>query len=131
MMKAVKLLAILLTTTLLVSSCATYSCKAPDGKVCKSVSQVYAEEVESQQQEEIVLITKRDREPQYSEYKDKAPLWIPATKLRLWVSRWVDNRGNYHQPGHLFIEVEKGRWATKEAEIDEMIIEGEDNGNTD
>ncbi len=131
-MKTLKLLTSLIITTLVFTSCARYSCKAPDGITCKSVSEVYAKHTQARnQQEEVIAITKKDRESQ--PHEDKTPLWIPAKKLRLWISRWVDSKGNYHQPGHLYIEVEKGRWATDQAEIDEMIIEEkeEENGDTD
>lgn len=127
------MLILLIATALFVSSCASYSCNAPDGSVCKSVSQVYAEETGEEKKigEEVTVITKRERPEQISVYEDEMPLWIPAKKLRLWLSKWVDSRGIYHQPGYLYIEVEKGRWTTEEAWIDEMIMEGGQDGDTD
>ena len=133
MWKTGKMLILLLATALFVSSCASYSCNAPNGSVCKSVSQVYAEETEEEKQigEEVTVITKRERVEQISVYEDEKPLWIPAKKLRLWLSRWVDSRGVYHQPGYVYIEVEKGRWNSEEGRIDEKIMEGEQDGDTD
>lgn len=144
MYKKIKQVSLLIITTLFISSCASYSCKAPNGSSCKSVRTVYGEEMAESTSdiEEVRAIIKKNRVEQKSMYEDKSPLWTPAKKLRLWLSRWVDAKGIYHQPGYLYIEVEKGRWITEKAEIDETILEDEttaleareekeNNGNTD
>jgi len=142
MSKKIKYGMLLIITMLVISSCASYSCKAPDGSSCKSVRTVYGEEMSKPRQvvEEVKTITKKKRVEQKSMYENKSPLWAPAKKLRLWLSRWVDTKGIYHQPGYLYIEVEKGRWVSEPVKIDETIPEDEtalketegkeENGNT-
>jgi len=143
MRKKIKYGMLLIFNMLLISSCASYSCKAPNGSSCKSVSTVYGEEMSkySKDIEDVKTITKMERVEQKSMHEDRSPLWVPAKKLRLWLSRWVDTKGIYHQPGYLYIEVEKGRWVTEPVKIDETNLEDEtvleeteekeENGNTD
>lgn len=36
---------------------------------------------------------------------------MPAQVMRIWVSPWVDEAGDLHQPGHIYTEIVSRRWA--------------------
>lgn len=103
----------------LFSGCAVkYGCPAPDGVTCKSISEVYAksrgqgtgagDRGKTESIKENVLPTPG---PWPSALDDAIPLRSAPKVLRIWIAPWIDEEGDLHQEGHLYMVVDSGAWA--------------------
>lgn len=101
------------------SGCAVkYGCPAPEGVTCKSISEVYAksrgqekaagDRGKTESVKEHVLPTPGPRHPA----PDSAvPLRSAPKVLRVWIAPWIDEEGDLHQEGHLYMVIHSGAWA--------------------
>lgn len=118
--------AMLLATSLLCSCASTlsgvegksgFSCKAPDGVVCSSLSGVYANAAAGNlpgSRKPGTAIGSAD-----AVAKGKSPEYVPATGepirstptvLRLWLAPWEDADGDLHDASYLYVLADPGRW---------------------
>lgn len=108
------------------SGCAVkYGCPAPDGVTCKPISEVYVgdgdrgpgigdrerpglETRDSGSAEENLLLAPGPRPPAP---EPVVPLRSAPKVLRVWVAPWIDEEGDLHQEGDLYVVVDHGAWA--------------------
>lgn len=109
------------------SGCAVkYGCPAPDGVTCKPISEVYSsdggrgpgaggrerpglETRDSGSAEENLLPVPGPRPP--APDSAAVPLRSAPKVLRVWVAPWIDEEGDLHQEGNLYVVVDHGAWA--------------------
>jgi len=110
------------------SGCAVkYGCPAPDGVTCKPISEVYSSDGgrgpgvgdrerpgpgsrDSRSVEENLSPTPGPRPP--APDPAAVPLRSAPKVLRVWVAPWIDEEGDLHQEGDLYVVVDHGAWAT-------------------
>lgn len=108
-----------------------FSCPAPDGISCKSVSEVYtmlSDKPEGEVKRQSG--TGRERAPQAREavYRESSsgqmystsvapatgepimPLRTPPRVLRIWYAPWVDAQQTLHDQSYSYVQVDDGRW---------------------
>jgi len=73
---------------------------------------------------EVVAKVRRDYKPTATLVKDMAlpldrplPVLKPAHVIRIWISPWVDNKGDLRMPGLVFTEITPRKWSFGENEI--------------
>lgn len=115
------------------SGCAVkYGCPAPDGVTCKPISEVYSndggrgpgaggrerpglETRDSGSAEENLSLTPGPRSPVP---EPVVPLRSAPKVLRVWVAPWIDEEGDLHQEGNLYVVVDHGAWAVGVPEVE-------------
>lgn len=134
-------MAALLGSILLLSGCLSlgnnkFSCKAPDGIVCKSVSGVYFNTLENARNNTDegtpgtrdphtdnhgdspgvaddrprAVKASLARGPMYADAGPLAPVRTPSRELRIWYAPWLDADGGAHDESYVYVVVEEGRW---------------------
>jgi len=129
------------------SGCAVkYGCPAPDGVTCKPISEVYSsnggqstpndpnrsgtpggsgvrdrerpgpESRNSRSVEENLSLTPGPRHP--ASDSAAVPLRSAPKVLRVWVAPWIDEEGDLHQEGDLYVVVDHGAWAVGLPEVE-------------
>jgi Type IV conjugative transfer system lipoprotein (TraV) len=103
-----------LVLSIVLSGCAVkYGCPAPEGVQCKPISEVYRSLSHTEGAKKI---------PKESLTNSKAADLAPASEtpvpirsapkiLRVWVAPWIDQEGDLHQEGYLYLVVDHGTWA--------------------
>lgn len=107
-----------------------YACKAPDGVTCDSVSGVYANAVANNlpgQRKRLAASGSSQGERQTprpaaasrgplppaggsSAQEPGSALRAQARYLRLWVKPWEDIDGDLYDQGHVYVQIDQGRW---------------------
>lgn len=123
------------TTMAGVGGTSEYSCKAPEGVKCDSVSGTYYNSVENNlpSQRQGGRITPQDQAdaarsepltrkrsiaaaaPSAAAYASM-PLRSPARVLRLWVKPWEDADGDLMDQLYVYVPVDNGRWLVDHAQ---------------
>ncbi|NKE72837.1 type IV conjugative transfer system lipoprotein TraV [Candidatus Manganitrophus noduliformans] len=116
------------------SGCAVkYGCPAPDGVTCKPISEVYSSNGgrgpgvgdrerpgpgsrDSRSAEENLSLTPGPRPP--APDSAAVPLRSAPKVLRVWVAPWIDEEGDLHQEGDLYVVVDHGAWAVGLQELE-------------
>lgn len=102
----------------LFSGCAVkYGCPAPEGVTCKSISEVYAksrgqgkaagDRGKTEPVKESILPAP---DPRLRAPDSAVPLRSVPKVLRVWIAPWIDEEGDLHQEGHLYMVVDSGEW---------------------
>lgn len=111
---------ILIVLFFLISGCAaSYGCPAPKGVRCQRISDVYSSTQKSDSSPKEV--TRQPQEQRPASFRDPTvdektiPLRTAPKILRVWVAPWIDQDGDLHQEGDLFLVVHAGEWAIGEA----------------
>jgi len=100
----------------------TFSCKAPDGVLCESMTGIYA----NAQQNNLPgqRVTHKGSESELSRAKVAEPATGVLTKpiysgtpirsaplvLRVWFAPWEDTDGDLHDQSYVYLPVDNGRW---------------------
>jgi len=105
-----------------------FSCEAPDGVYCSSVSGVYANAVKENLPSQQVNRQGHDKESatstqpanhfyatRYNRETLQLPvepgkLWREAQRLRLWIAPWEDVQGDLHDQSYLYVVMNDGGW---------------------
>lgn len=95
-----------------------FSCKAPDGVVCSSLSGVYANAAADNlpsQQSPVKVSVKPDGGTRAELPLTKAPssgepIRSQPTLLRLWLAPWEDAEGDLHDQSYVYVMADPGRW---------------------
>jgi conjugal transfer pilus assembly protein TraV len=95
-----------------------FSCKAPEGVVCSSLSGVYAnvaatnlpgrhapEEVDAKSLKRGAVATLPQQAPSTGE-----PIRSQPSVLRLWLAPWEDADGDLHDQSYVYVVADPGRW---------------------
>jgi conjugal transfer pilus assembly protein TraV len=96
-----------------------FSCKAPDGVACSSLSGVYANAV-ANNLPGLRKEGKGDKAPR-PETKDASvtgqvassgdPIRTQSKVLRIWIAPWEDTEGDLHDQSYIYVVANSGRWA--------------------
>ncbi|GEM_PF-2677558 len=102
------------------SGCAaSYGCPAPKGVRCQPISDVYSSTQKSDPSPKAVKQQPQEQRP--ASFRDPTvdektiPLRTAPKILRVWIAPWIDQDGDLHQEGDLFLVVHAGEWAIGEA----------------
>jgi conjugal transfer pilus assembly protein TraV len=94
-----------------------FSCKAPEGVMCDSISGVYANSVANNLPSQQVHRKAEQKEQSYAAagYYERmissgAPLRTRPRVLRIWVAPWEDQDGDLHDQSLAYVVVDNGRW---------------------
>ena len=101
-----------------------YACQAPEGVACQSVSGTYANTVGHQATRPSKAATSAAGHASTSELPlathaalstttaspDGLPLRTAPRVLRLWIKPWEDADGDLHDQGHVYLQIDDGRW---------------------
>jgi conjugal transfer pilus assembly protein TraV len=92
-----------------------YGCPAPDGVQCRSISEVYQK-----------TQGPNTPTPDHPALRGAKNVPLPAAPvpeetlrpirsapkiMRVWVAPWIDDEGDLHQEGYLYMVVDQGQWA--------------------
>lgn len=110
----------------------SYSCSAPKGVTCQSVSGTYHnvmhQRLPSQntaQQNttnrpsallEFSLPAEKSRQVEQQPSLLSAPLRTSARVLRLWFKPWIDNDKDMYDQGYIYVQIDNGRWLIDSAQ---------------
>lgn len=104
-----------------------FSCKAPDGVTCSSLSGVYANAVANN----LPGLRKDGKgdpaaRPAAKESPDGTitgqaassgdPLRTQARVLRIWIAPWEDTEGDLHDQSYIYVVANAGRWAIEHSQ---------------
>src|SRR5581483_8890998 len=90
------------------SGCASYGCPAPEGVRCQRISDVYSS---TQKKSPFPKEIKPLREEGSASFQEPSmnqkpiPLRTAPKVLRVWIAPWIDQDGDLHQEGDLFLVV--------------------------
>jgi conjugal transfer pilus assembly protein TraV len=115
----------------LIESTSKFSCKAPDGVSCTSVSGVYA----NAQKNNLPALQSRARSANASWSPTSGgaafpivapgmPIRSQSRTLRLWVAPWVDDDGTLHDQSYMYVMIDPGKWQveqTREATVQNVM----------
>lgn len=107
-----------------------YSCKAPEGVACDSVSGTYANALHnnlpSQRAQRSAAVQQEESEgrppnaavraassgpaSEFSTVLMPSPLRSQARVLRLWIKPWEDADGDLYDQGYVYVQVDNGQW---------------------
>lgn len=95
----------------------SFSCKAPEGVMCDSISGVYANSVANNLPSQQVHRKAEDKGQSYAAagYYERMissgdPLRTRPRVLRIWVAPWEDQDGDLHDQSLAYVVVDNGRW---------------------
>ena len=99
---------------------ARYGCPAPKGVTCKPISEVYRSTLQKSGSSFEADKTKRSP-PKPGSPPAALALQPPAAErptpirsapriLRVWISPWIDDEGDLHQEGTVYVVVDHGAW---------------------
>lgn len=104
----------------------SYSCTAPTGVTCQSVSGTYHNAMHhrlpsqnaAQQKtmdrpsptSEFTLTAEKNRQVEQQPSLLSAPLRTSARVLRLWFKPWIDNDKDMYDQGYIYVQIDNGRW---------------------
>lgn len=103
----------------------TYACKAPSGVLCTSMAGVYSNSIQnnlpSQLQAEHRVpqenapapapVPERPSSTQWRAVADSGvPIRSAPRNLRVWISPWEDNDGDFRDQSYVYVTVDSGRW---------------------
>ena len=99
----------------------SFSCKAPDGVLCESMSGIYANaqqnnlpgqqsqhamdfpaSVDSAQDNDLLILTRP--------VSSGTPIRSAPKVLRIWLAPWEDSDGDLHDQSYLYMTVDTGHW---------------------
>jgi conjugal transfer pilus assembly protein TraV len=97
-----------------------FSCKAPDGVTCSSLSGVYANAVANN----LPALRKEgkaadsDREDSHESIVGRAPesgspIRVQSKVLRVWIAPWEDTDGDLHDQSYVYLVTDPGHWRIK------------------
>jgi conjugal transfer pilus assembly protein TraV len=104
-----------------------FSCKAPDGVTCSSLSGVYANAVANN----LPGLRKDGKSdpaarPPSKESPDRTiigqvassgdPLRTQARVLRIWIAPWEDTEGDLHDQSYIYVVANAGRWTIEHSQ---------------
>lgn len=115
------------------SGCAVkYGCPAPDGVTCKPISEVYSSKGGQSTPNDPNRsgtpgrpgVGDRERPKSFTDPRSPTPdPRLPAPDsaavpirsapkvMRVWVAPWIDEEGDLHQEGYIYLVVNQGEWA--------------------
>lgn len=117
-MRLPRILPILLVALAGLTGCslkAKYGCPAPDGVQCKSISEVYkrTQGPRAPSPDHPALRAARGAPPSAAPVPEETPRPIRSAPkiMRVWIAPWIDDEGDLHQEGFLYMVVDEGKWA--------------------
>ncbi len=95
---------------------ARYGCPAPKGVSCKPISEVYRSTLGSATTSKTAKnatapSTQAKPPAPTSLAEDQSPIRSAPKILRVWISPWIDDEGDLHQDGYVYVVVDHGAWA--------------------
>ncbi|WP_459203436.1 TraV family lipoprotein (plasmid) [Ralstonia pseudosolanacearum] len=96
-----------------------FSCKAPDGILCESMSGIYANaQANNLPGQRVNQRSKADAPVELSQAKgvmttpiySGTPIRSAPRLLRVWFSPWEDTDGDLHDQSYVYLPVDSGRW---------------------
>lgn len=91
-----------------------YACQAPKGVACQSVSGTYANTAgpgaTRPGKAEALPSLVAEPGPSTPPSADGLPLRAAPRVLRLWIKPWEDADGDLHDQGHVYVQIDDGRW---------------------
>lgn len=110
---------ILLGLLFLLPGCAVrYACPAPEGVRCQPISEVYAttEKEPMRPTDSRPAIERRSMDDHLVPPDGiEAPLRTAPKILRVWLAPWIDQEGDLHREGELFLVIHTGGWTLGES----------------
>lgn len=98
----------------------SFSCKAPDGVLCESMSGVYANAKANNLPGQRVGHRRAGAEPGQEQPESLGVLPKPITSgapvrtapvvLRVWLAPWEDSDGDLHDQSYIYLQIDNGRW---------------------
>lgn len=97
----------------------SFSCKAPDGVLCASMTGIYAnaqqnnlpgQTVHQQAKVADVGSTGRPQRPMTQAISSGTPIRSAPRILRLWFAPWEDSDGDLHDQSLVYLSVDTGKW---------------------
>jgi conjugal transfer pilus assembly protein TraV len=101
----------------------TFSCKAPDGVRCESMTGVYANAMQNNLPgQQVTHKTTGDKKGAKTAVQNYAPAVMTKTlssgapirsnprQLRLWMAPWVDSDGDLHDQSFIYVTTDYGDW---------------------
>lgn len=99
------------------SGCAArYGCPAPKGVSCKPISEVYrstlgnATTPKTAKNATALSVPAKPSAPA-SLAESQPPIRSAPKILKVWISPWIDDEGDLHQEGYVYVVVDHGAWA--------------------
>lgn len=105
-----------LAVAVLAGCAARYSCPAPKGVSCKPISEVYRSTLGNGATPKAA---KNAPAPSTSAKppgptalaENQSPIRSAPKILKVWISPWIDDEGDLHQEGYVYVVVDHGAWA--------------------
>lgn len=113
-------------TSLILAGCSSFSgldakakftCQAPDGILCESMSGIYANiqanNLVGQQHNQKQLFTLMQVDNQQISTEaivSGTPIRTPPKIVRIWFAPWEDTDGDLHDQSYVYLQVDFGRW---------------------
>lgn len=106
----------ILAAAVLAGCAARYSCPAPKGVSCKPISEVYRSTFGNATPPKAVKTTTAPSTPAKppapsSSAEGQPPIRSASKILRVWIAPWIDDEGDLHQEGYVYVVVDHGAWA--------------------
>lgn len=94
---------------------ARYGCPAPKGVACKPISEVYRSTLGSAttpKTAKTATAPSASAKPSAptSLAEDRPPIRSSPKILKVWISPWIDDEGDLHQEGNVYVVVDHGAW---------------------
>lgn len=94
---------------------ARYGCPAPKGVSCKPISEVYRSTLGSATAPKMAKNATAPSAPAKSSApaslaEGQPPIRSAPKILRVWVAPWIDDEGDLHQEGYVYVVVDHGAW---------------------
>jgi conjugal transfer pilus assembly protein TraV len=101
-----------------------FSCKAPDGVTCSSLSGVYANAVANnlpalRKEEKLASQAKGDgrNDSITGRVQDSGtPIRTQSKVLRIWIAPWEDSDGDLHDQSYVYVVADTGRWVIEHSQ---------------
>ena len=98
-----------------------FSCKAPDGVTCSSLSGVYANAGLRKDAKGDPTVRPAAKESPDGTITGQVassgdPLRTQARVLRIWIAPWEDTEGDLHDQSYIYVVANAGRWAIEHSQ---------------
>ncbi|MEW6682675.1 MAG: type IV conjugative transfer system lipoprotein TraV [Nitrospirota bacterium] len=105
----------ILAAAVLAGCAARYSCPAPKGVSCKPISEVYRSTLGSATTPKVAKNATAPSTPAKpaappSLAEGQPPIRSAPKILRVWIAPWIDDEGDLHQEGYVYVVVDHGAW---------------------
>lgn len=99
----------------LVGCVARYGCPAPKGVSCKPISDVYRSTLGNATtpktaKNAMALSAPLKPPASTSLAEDRPPIRSAPKILKVWIAPWIDDEGDLHQEGNVYVVVDHGAW---------------------